>query len=488
MDVLVTFLGTAISPPTATRNLPSVYLQYDGEQILFDCGEGTQRQMLRFNVGFEVQRIFLTQFDHDFVNGLPGLLKSYDLNNRGTQLIIHTPKSAKRQVDSLTSMIDRPEFPIKIEEVDPPSTVAEMDGFTVESFSTGSQELRVGYVFQEADRRGRFDRERAEELGVQVGPDFTRLHNGESVELADGRIIEPDQVVGPERPGRRIVYTGGTRPRESVREAAADADLLIHDAGFTEQDAGRARDTNHSTAKEAAELAANSEVKRLALFGFSGRYGTNVDHVHEAIEAAPNLEVFGVDDGQQLEVPFPQVNNEYTPRAELREQTAESGLSEPQSVPVGPDPPTLHVGELESAIEPADTQPEPQDSAPDLSALRDRAEEEARDEVKVTKTSASQPSTEYSRSGAVKRYVKARANGYCEGCEEPAPFTSKIGEPYLHAHHVFELSGGGSDTPASVIALCPNCHYRVHHGENGEAYNERLREKVEHLEAEASAE
>jgi ribonuclease Z len=163
----------------------------------------------------------------------------------------------------------------------------------------------MGFALVEDDRPGRFDRERAEELGVPVGPQFGRLHGGESVELDDGRVIEPEQVVGDPRPGRRLVYTGDTRPVETVVEAATGADLLIHDATFAEDEADRARYTGHSTAREAGGIASRAGAARLALTHLSSRYAGKWERLRREARDVFDGECFVASDGQTVDVPYP---------------------------------------------------------------------------------------------------------------------------------------------------------------------------------------
>ncbi|WP_336343082.1 ribonuclease Z [Halalkalicoccus ordinarius] len=305
MSLRVTFLGTSGAVPTAGRNPSAIHLKREGEEFLFDCGEGTQRQMMRFSTGFSISRIFLTHLHGDHVLGLPGLLQTLDFNDRVEPLTIHTPRGTAGNVRRLITALDTaPGFPLEIEEVRAGEVVHEGEAYEVRTFSTDHRTHSVGYALVESERKGRFDRERAEELGVPVGPAFGRLHAGESVELED-RVVEPEEVVGPPRPGRRVVYTGDTRPTDATLEAAAGADLLIHDATFGDDWAERARETGHSTAREAGELASEAGVERLALTHVSSRYAGDVSRlaseVREAFDGA-----FVAEDGQRIDVAYPE--------------------------------------------------------------------------------------------------------------------------------------------------------------------------------------
>lgn len=441
---------------------------------------------MRFGTGFGICHIFVTRFQQDHVLGIPGLLHTMDYSHRDSPLTIHVPSGTKSRVSNLTGIAGmRPSFPVHINEISPDSTVLNGEGYRIESFPTTCSESSVGYRITELDRRGRFKRKKAEhELGIPEGPLYSTLCNGNSVELEDGRVIQPEQVLGPPRPGRTIVYTGDTCPSDTIVEASENVDLLIHDAAFTESQKNRAAQTGHSTAAEAGEVASRAEAKRLALFHFAPRYESSTDHLQEAEEVVDSTTVIAPDDGFSIDIPYP----------EPPEQPDTESESPTQDEPVEPNK-AVEAKQSTASTTPQQTadggavstnEASIKRSTGDLSEAREQAESEAREEVEVTTNRTTQRSSEYSRSTAIKRYVKKRANGYCEGCEKPAPFTSKTGEPYLHAHHVFELSDGGSDTPDTVVALCPNCHFRVHHGKDGKEYNKKLYEKVQQLEEELS--
>lgn len=307
MTLRVTFLGTAGAVPTTKRNPSGVFLNREGDCFLFDAGEGTQRQMMRFGTGFSISDIFLTHLHGDHVYGLPGLLETMDFNDREDPLTIHTPRRTREDVTALlTACGGSPSFPVHVTEVAPGETAIERDEYEIRGFATDHRTTSVGYALIEDDRKGRFDRARAQELGVPVGPKFSQLHEGESVELEDGSVIDPEEVVGPPRPGRRVAYTGDTRPAESVIEAAADADLLIHDATFGSEHADRARETGHATAREAAEVAREAGAVRLALTHVSSRYAGDASilgrEAGEAFEGAVRV----AHDGLEIEVPYPE--------------------------------------------------------------------------------------------------------------------------------------------------------------------------------------
>jgi len=302
----VTFLGTSGAIPTTERNPSGLLVSREGDRLLFDCAEGTQRQMMRYGTGFDVEHVFLTHLHGDHVLGLPGLAQTLDFNDRASPLAIHAPAGTRSRVETLLSPTgQRPSYPVRISQVEPGDVVLDADGYRVEAFAVDHRTDAVGYALIEADRKGRFDREKAEaELGLPPGPKYSRLHDGEPVEH-DGRTIRPEQVVGPPRPGRRIVYTGDTRPTDTAVEAAENADLLIHDASFTDEHADRAQRTKHSTAREAAEVAAEAGARRLAMIHISSRYTADVsDHERQAEEPFSG-ESFVPDDGTTVEVPVP---------------------------------------------------------------------------------------------------------------------------------------------------------------------------------------
>ncbi|MFC7164701.1 ribonuclease Z [Halospeciosus flavus] len=303
----VTFLGTSGAVPTTQRNPSAILLRREGERFLFDVGEGTQRQMMRFSTGFDVSTIFLTHLHGDHVLGLPGLLQTLDFNKRTAPLDIYTPAGTSGAVENLLDATGTtPGFRVQVHDAMPGEPIIEHDEYTIRAIKTNHRTRSVGYALAEAERKGRFDRERAEELGVPVGPKFHQLHEGSSVELEDGTVVQPEEVVGDPRPGRRIVYTGDTRPTEPVVSAAANADLLIHDAMFTQDRQQRAQQTAHSTAQEAASVASQADVKRLALTHISSRYATDVKPLkNEAVERFGDS-VFLPDDGDTITIPYPE--------------------------------------------------------------------------------------------------------------------------------------------------------------------------------------
>jgi ribonuclease Z len=270
MDLDVLFVGTAGSAPTAARGLPALLVRRGGDRLLFDCGEGTQRQLLRSTGLIDLEEIFVTHFHADHVLGIPGMLKTFSLRGRERPLTVYGPPGLQALFQALRPLVGRPGFELNLVELDPNEELRR-DGYRIAAFATDHRVTAYGYAIVEDERLGRFDEQRAIELGVRPGPDFGRLHRGEPVPGAAGE-VRSEQVVGPSRPGRKVVLAGDTAPSPMTAAAAHGADLLVHEATFGDEEAERARETAHSTARQAAELAAEAEVKLLALTHVSQRY------------------------------------------------------------------------------------------------------------------------------------------------------------------------------------------------------------------------
>ncbi len=272
MDLDVVFLGTSASAPTARRNPSALLVRRGGERLLFDCGEGTQRQLLRSTVGLvDLEEIFLTHFHADHFLGLPGMLKTFALRARELPLTIYGPPGLNALYDSMRIVFGRLPYPVELAEVRAGDTL-DRDGYRLLAFPADHGGNALGYALVEDERPGRFDVELADSLGIPFGPARGLLQKGESVTLDDGSVITPDVVLGEARTGRTIVYTGDTAPSPVVEAIAANADLLIHEATFTCEEASRAEDTQHSTAHDAATIAARAGVRMLALTHISTRY------------------------------------------------------------------------------------------------------------------------------------------------------------------------------------------------------------------------
>jgi len=278
--IRVTFLGTAASRPTVGRNVSGLAVQREGDLMLFDCGEGTQRQMMRFGTGFGVQAIFVTHMHADHFLGITGLLRTMALQGRTDALTILGPPGSARLLEQAVNLgIDRVNFAVDIQELEPGDGL-DFDGYRVEAFQVVHSTSAVGWTLIEEPRLGRFDVDRARALGIPEGPLFGRLHRGEAIEV-DGQTITPEDLVGSPRPGRRLVYTGDTRPCDGTLEASRDADVLIHEATFGNEEADRAHETFHSVAEGAARLAAEAGVDLLFLTHLSARYSDDASPLAE---------------------------------------------------------------------------------------------------------------------------------------------------------------------------------------------------------------
>ena len=301
MDLQAIFLGTGGSVPSARRSTASVMLARGGQRLLFDCGEGTQRQLQRSLGLVQVDAIFLTHFHADHVLGLPGLLKSYDLTDREVPLEVYGPPGLKQLWDNLKPIVGRIGYPIELRELVPGESVPG-EGYEIQPFEAAHSARANGYALVEEKRPGRFDLDEAKRLGVPEGPAFAALQRGEEVEGADGP-VRPDQVVGSDRPGRTVVVTGDTSPSPATVAAAADAELLIHDASFSEEDVQRAAETGHSTVGQAAAVAREAHVKMLALVHISSRY-----HVGKVLEEAQEVyePTVAPRDFDLIDIPFPE--------------------------------------------------------------------------------------------------------------------------------------------------------------------------------------
>ena len=273
MDLDVVFLGTAGSAPTARRAPSATLVRRGGERLLFDCAEGTQRQLLRSDVGLvDLQEIFLTHFHADHFLGLPGMLKTFALRGRELPLTLYGPRGLEELLGTLRRIFGRLTYEVGVVELAADASLPR-DGYELRTFPARHGRDALGYALVEEQRPGRFDVATADALGVPFGPERGLLQDGETVTLADGRVVTPDEVLGDPRPGRKLVLTGDTAPSDLVVEAAFGADVLVHEATFCEDEAERARETEHSTALEAARVARDAGVRLLALTHLSSRYG-----------------------------------------------------------------------------------------------------------------------------------------------------------------------------------------------------------------------
>jgi ribonuclease Z len=272
MDLDLVFLGTSGSMPTAQRAPTAILLRRGGERLLFDCAEGTQRQLLRSEIGLvELKEIFLTHYHADHYLGLPGMLKTFALRGRETPITIYGPPGLRKLFVALKVIFGQLTYPYYLEELRP-GTDLDRGDYALVTFPVEHGLHSIGYALVEHPRPGRFDVDAANRLGVLEGPERGALQAGRAITLPDGRAVTPDMVLGPERPGRKVVLAGDTAPAASVLEAARGAEVLVHEATFCHEEEERARETAHSTALDAAALAREADVQLLALTHLSPRY------------------------------------------------------------------------------------------------------------------------------------------------------------------------------------------------------------------------
>ena len=297
------FLGTSGSAPTAQRATSATLIRRGGDRLLVDCGEGTQRQLLRSDVGLiDLEDVFLTHFHADHYLGLPGMLKTFALRGREIPLTIHGPAGLRDLLGVLRRVFGSLTYPIETVEL-APGDVLDRGDYEIRAFAVDHGAQAIGYVVAEAARPGRFDVAVADGLGVPPGKERGLLQRGEAVVLDSGETITPDQVLGPARPGRSLALTGDTAPAASVVEAVTGVDLLVHEATFCADERQRARETSHSTAAEAALAAQAAGVHLLALTHVSSRYfGAEV--AEEARQVFPNT--VAPRDFDLIEIPFPE--------------------------------------------------------------------------------------------------------------------------------------------------------------------------------------
>jgi ribonuclease Z len=295
MELSVFFAGTGGSLPSQRRGLPAILIRRGGERILVDCGEGTQRQLLR-SIGLtDIDEIFITHLHADHWLGLPGMLKTFDMRDRDRPLRIHGPRGTRDLVNGIMRYAGATGYELFIDELED-GAIVERDGHEIEAVAVSHRGPALAYVLHEYDRPGIFDPDKARAAGLTEGPDFGRVQRGETV---DG--VTPQMVMGPARPGRKLTISGDTRPCDALREAAYRSDVLIHEATFAIEEAERAAQTGHSTSTQAAGIARDAEVKLLALNHFSIRYPAAIIR-DEAREIFPNTVL--PRDFDTIDIPF----------------------------------------------------------------------------------------------------------------------------------------------------------------------------------------
>ena len=304
MPLTVTFLGTGAACPSVERNVSGLALSREGESLLLDCGEGTQRQMMRYGVGFSFREIFFTHYHADHMLGLTGLLRTMGLQDRTAPVTLYGPKGAAKILGAALALgVERSRFPVDIVEVQAGDRLARAE-YDMLAFETDHRTDTIGWAMVEHQRLGRFDPERARALGIPEGPLWGKIHKGQPVTLEDGREVTPAELVGPTRAGRTVVYTGDTRPSLAVITASRGADLLIHEATFGTDEQERAGETGHSTAAQAARVAEQAGVRNLVLTHISPRYTRDAPELlAEARAVFPDVTI--AKDGLTIDVPFP---------------------------------------------------------------------------------------------------------------------------------------------------------------------------------------
>ena len=276
------FLGTSSAVPTKNRNHSSISLKAFGEVMLFDCGEGTQNQLTRTHISpMKIDKIFITHYHGDHILGLPGLIQSMGFRGRTKPLNIYGPKGLDKVIKSVKQLgYFLINFPLNYQEIKKEGTLIETEEYIIETCFTNHNVPSVAYSIIEK-KKPRFLREKAEELGVPVGPQFSKLHNGETITI-NGKTIKPEMVLGPPRKGKKICYSGDTRPCDKLIELAKESTILIHESTYHSSDEQRAIENAHSTSQDAAYTAKNAKVKQLILTHFSTRYLNTQELLKEA--------------------------------------------------------------------------------------------------------------------------------------------------------------------------------------------------------------
>jgi ribonuclease Z len=306
--IRLTFLGTSAAAPTVARNVSGLACRYaasghEGRLMLFDCGEGSQRQMMKYGTGFDVMDVFFTHLHADHYLGIIGFVRTLWMADRKEPMHLYGPRPAGKVLASALALgLHGARFPVEVHELRDGDVVSR-DGYEIKAFNVDHRISAMGFALVEPDRPGRFDLSKAEALGIPSGPLYGKLQRGEAVTLAGGRSIDPREVVGAPRCGRKLVISGDTRPCSAVREAARGADLLVHEGTFGDEEMDRALETSHSTAREAARIAREASVRRLILTHLSSRYDQDVGPLlRQAREEYPRVEV--ARDGMQVEIPY----------------------------------------------------------------------------------------------------------------------------------------------------------------------------------------
>jgi ribonuclease Z len=304
VSIRVVFLGTSGSVPTLKRSLPSVVVQCQRDQWMFDCGENVQRQMMQAKVSFHRKmKIFITHLHGDHVLGLPGLLQTMALMDRKEPIQVYAPKGLKDFLVCAKETLNFGlTFQVDIYEILAEGVVCDEEEYQVIAKKSNHAIDSYAFAFVEKQRPGKFYPKQAASLGVPAGELWSKLQRGEEVTTANGKIVKPSDVMGPPRQGRKIVYTGDTKPFKSFTKFAKDADLVIHDCTFDDSLAEKAGTDGHSTPSQAAGQAKAASAKQLALFHISARYPNAGLLLEQAKKTFPNTIL--AEDFLELELPL----------------------------------------------------------------------------------------------------------------------------------------------------------------------------------------
>jgi len=306
MSILrLTFLGTSAAQPTIHRNLSGLSVKAASDLLLFDCGEGSQRQMIRYGTGFAVDAVFFTHFHADHYLGIIGFLRTLGMTGRKHPILLYGPAPARRLLHQAIHLgVDDLGFPVELTELRD-GDVLKRDGYTVRAVGVDHRVNALGYVLEEDTRAGKFALEKARALNVAPGPDFGKLQRGETVTSRDGLLVRPEDVLGQARTGRKVVLSGDTRPCAALTQASHAADLLIHESTFSDDEQERAYETRHSTAREAARVAKDAAVRQLVLTHLSSRHDTDPSRLLLQAKEEFKGTVTVAYDGYTLDVPMP---------------------------------------------------------------------------------------------------------------------------------------------------------------------------------------
>ena len=298
------FLGTSGSVPTPRRNLPAIAIRRKEELIFLDCGEGTQRQMMGASLGFpKTIRIFLSHLHPDHVWGIPGLIHTLTMQDYKGKIQLYGPPGVENYLRSTMQAVNfHPTFPVEVQTIESEGNILTEEDYRIQSTPADHNIPALAYSLTEKERPGRFDREKAERLGIPEGPLRSKLQRGETITLPNGRKVSPEEIIGKPRKGRKITYSGDTRPSQKIAELAKGSDLLIHEATFDDSMTDRAAEDGHSTPSQAAAIAKKARVERLALTHISARYEDPTPLLEQAKRIFNNT--FIAEDLMQIELKY----------------------------------------------------------------------------------------------------------------------------------------------------------------------------------------